>query len=168
MYRTSLICGERNKTTNRLIKSGICYSFIMTSLSATFPAYSSLHIVTNINATGSGSLDAAVAAANADNSSSVQIGFDLPANSTISLQTPLFLQKSMIISTSTTFAPGASNLIITNPNYVVKYWSEGYFKQPMPMMHMHGKPMMDGIVMSGNMMQNRALIEDKGMLDNGT
>ncbi len=106
-------------TKNRQIRSCISYSFIIVILFVTFPAYSSLHTVTNTGATGAGSLDAAVAAANADNSGSVQIGFNLPANSTISLQTPLFLQKSMTISTSTTFAPGAPNLTIINPTGVV-------------------------------------------------
>lgn len=49
--------------------------------------------------------------------------------------------------------------------YGVKYWSEGYFKQPMPMMHMQGKSMMDGMEMSGDMMQNGSMMKGKVMPD---
>jgi len=92
--------------------------FLVISASLFFmasPAHAALHLVTNTSASGAGSLDNAVAAANADGDATVQIGFNLPANSTISLTKPLFLQKSMTISSSTSFAAGASNLTITNP-----------------------------------------------------
>jgi len=82
-------------------------------------AHAALHLVTNTSASGAGSLDNAVAAANADGDATVQIGFNLPANSTISLTKPLFLQKSMTISSSTSFAAGASNLTISNPSSAV-------------------------------------------------
>lgn len=95
------------------------YLFLIAGLLTTFSAYSDLHLVTNTNASGAGSLDAAVTAANLDNSGSVQIGFNLPTNSVISLQNPLYLQQNMIISTSTTLAPGAPNLTITNPTSAV-------------------------------------------------
>ena len=81
-----------------------------------------MHIVTNANAKGVGSLDEAVRLANADTSGPVQIGFSLAPNSTIVLANPLFLQQDMVISTSTTTnvvtgATGATNLAIFNPSY---------------------------------------------------